>query len=339
MPDESLMVAWRAAEAAAGGPEEASEVPSEATETTEPDAPALAAEPKAAAKEEAKAAVKEVALATGEIEQLKALSEKLGYKIEDGRVTVAERAKLREEKREARAKITALEADLGQKVTQARESLKGFVTAKDAWERGDIDGFAKALGGYADWNELQKDVINRFADPSYKEIQELKRKQKDRDDRDTQQAEQSRQVAVNRERTEAIAAYKRGLSQEMAGSSDPLVKAMHEDSFFVDAIHAIQDKNYDRATDSTLTPEEALEHMAPGQQSAFRAELSALYARLRPAFEPAGTVSAQPGKKSGKTSVTKREAEPPHISKPGGSGFMDPKDREYWANQLKSSED
>ncbi len=336
--DESLMSAWRTAEAAtaASAPEEAAAPEAEAEAPAEPtDAASEGETPAAEAK--VKAIVKDVAAAKDEIEQLRELTKRLGYKMEDGRVTVGERAKLREEKRDSKLRIQSLESQLDLKINNAKESLKSYVAAKETWEAGDIDGFAKTLG-YEDWNGLQTDVIHRFADPSYKKIQELQRKQRERDERDANDAETAQKVAANRERMEAVATYKRGLSQEMTNSENPLVKAMATDSFFQDAIYQLQEAHYDRSTDTTITLEEAIEMVPRGMTRSLKDEMRGLFDKLQAAFgaSPPDPAKAPPAKRA-KTGTLPREAEAPHVGKTGGSGFMDAKDREYWANQLKSS--
>src|SRR5690242_18576387 len=139
MPDESLMSAWRAAEVAAGGPEvetPAAPEPAAAEPASSP-ADAAAAETKVEPAKADKAASVEATGDSEELKQLRALAAKLNMKLEDGRVTVAERVALREEKREAKARAAKLEAELMGRVAEKEKGLDPFIAAKKAWEAKD----------------------------------------------------------------------------------------------------------------------------------------------------------------------------------------------------------
>lgn len=336
MADESLMAAWRVAEAASGGPETSEPAATEPAETQEPAATtASTPEPKTEpAKSDQAASVAETG-DSAELKQLKELATKLNMKLEDGRVTVAERVALREEKREAKARIAKLETELLGRVAEKEKGLDPFIAAKKAWEAKDIDGFAKALG-HDSWAALNGEMLNHFADPNYKLIQELRRKDAEREEALAKEREQLKQTEQNRARMEAQAAYKKTLAQELAGSPDPLCKALADDPMFQDVIYRIQQSRFDQESGSTVTPEEALEIAQNGKT--FRSEMLALYKRLHAAF--GGQTAAAPPAKTGKTGKTsQREAERPHVVKNAGSGFMDPSEREYWAQQLKASQE
>jgi hypothetical protein len=347
--NESLMTAWRAAEAQT----EASGVPKDApAEVAEPGTPAAAApaaevKDKPPAKDAVPETVAEVAETgdSAELAQLKALTKKLNFKIEDGRVTVAERVKFRQERREAQQRLESLQTELLDKVKAQHGEVEPFINAAKRFDESDWDGFAAELGkrkGHAwkGWDDLQKHLMNTMADPSYQVVQELKRKEQERDAAEQRRQTAEKETTANRQKQEAIANYQKGLAQEASGSEDPIAKALADDPAFIRAVYQIQDAHYDRTNDSTVTLEEALDLPPPGGKTPLRAQLKSMYERLHKAFGGEATLpAALPGKKVGKTGAIKREAEAAHVSKGGGgAGYMDPKEREYWAQQLKASE-
>src|ERR1043165_541784 len=135
------------------------------TEET-PEKPAESAPSKAAPKKDAKQAAgdpKETKRA-----QLKTLAEELGLNVDDSTVTVAERAEHRAAMRRDREQLANERAELekAKALKPEQQAAAEFgASVKDAYERGDPDAFAKALGA-KDFNEFQQSFIKRLADPN-----------------------------------------------------------------------------------------------------------------------------------------------------------------------------
>lgn len=264
--------------------------------------------------------------------QLLELAKKLGYEVDDKRIDTAERAEFRHYKQQQRAALAAAQADLEKKraeaeehyskrtaeaeakaeerLAQAQSELEFANKLSQAAEDGDYDGLAVLLGR-KDWNELQQDVIAKFADPGYKELQELKRwKQQQEEEklkskseqeraekeRKAEEERQAREVQRQQEiqaRQQQLAAYHKQLSEKMATSEDPLTRVMSSDPSYIAAIVRIQQENWDPETESTVTAEQAAKLAIKGAPSPLIAEMESLYKRLHTVFGGATGQSAQ----------------------------------------------
>lgn len=242
-------------------------------------------EKKAAKSDEKKPADEIEASPDAEEAQFKALAEKRGFIIENGRVTTVERAKFREERRTHSEALKNAEAAALAKIDEARKSFDGDLTrARDlttAIESGDPNALAKALGR-KDWNELQEHFLSHQADPNYKRVLELEEwKRSQEQERERAQAE-AKQREEHQARAQAQHEYKVGLSTRMKGSKDPLIAAMAEDPLFVNAIFSIQSAHYDGS--GTIEPEQAAKLVQRGQTQSLVDHMKLLYERLGKAF-------------------------------------------------------
>lgn len=239
----------------------------------------------------------DASLATGELEQLKALATKLGLALEDGKVTTTERVNLRQERSENLRAIAQAEKDAIAKVQAARgewePKIKRVEDLEAASKAGDYDAIAKILG-FDDWNKLQDDQIQRLADPNYKRVRELEERLKREDEEKAKAKEEGERQQATQAELAAQANYKRGLQTTMAGSGDPLVKAMADMPNFVNAVFRVQQQHWQESGGrDTISAESAAKFAPPGGMS-LEAELKTLYERLTPVFgktvaAPAGT--------------------------------------------------
>ncbi len=265
--------------------------------------------------------------ATGEVDQLKALAEKLGMALEDGKVTTTERVKLREERRANLAAIAQAERDALENVKKARGEWEPRIAKVEALESalkaGDYDALAK-VAGFEDWNKLQDDVIQRLADPNYKRVRELEERLK-RDDEERAKAkeDEERQQATQAELA-AQANHKRGLVKVMGQSQDPLVKAMHDVPSFVNAVFNVQRKLYQESGGRDVTtPEAALKYVPEGGVSLYD-ELKSFFDRVSPIFaKPAAPPAGTPAQPKPKTAPVPPPAPAPRERPKFGSGFGD----------------
>lgn len=265
-----------------------------------------------------------------EMEEFRAKAAKLGYELDAGKVTIRERAAFREERRKAksaieemsRAERAALEserASTAKERAEHAEKLKRVEAIDRAIEIGDYQELAR-LAGKKDWDDLQKDVIAKLADPNYKELQELKRKESEREAKEHQQAEKAEQQAKEREtaaqeaaRREGQHRYKQYLAQTLQQSKHPLVSSLADDPTFVEAIFRIQEEHWDG--ESTVTPEQAIKLAIKGASLSLEDELRQLHARLTKGLhiEEAPAAPPAPAKGKSKTDTTpsrKTEAAP-----------------------------
>lgn len=286
--------------------------------------------------------------------QLLELAKKLGFEVDDKRVDTAERAEFRRYRQEQRNALAAAQADLEKKraeaeehyskrtseaekaaeerLAQAQSELEFANKLSQAAEDGDYDGLAVLLGR-KDWNELQQDVIAKFADPGYKELQQLKRwKQEQEEEKAKSKAEQeraekerkaeeerqAREVQRQQEiqaRQQQLAAYQKQLSERMASSEDPLTRVMSSDPSYIAAIVRIQQENWDPETESTVTAEQAAKLAIKGAPAPLLDEMKNLYQRLHTVFGSAGQ-SAQPANTTSTENTPQVEKKPAPKSAP-----------------------
>lgn len=267
--------------------------------------------------------------------QLAELVKELGMQMEDGKVTVAERAALREERRQAKAEIVRLEQEAKARTDamvaslEEREAkLKPGMGKLEQFERAVADDDHEAIAklmGFEDYDKWQEHIIGVKSDPNYKTLRSLKeRVEKDaqeRADREAaaakdaeEQAAKAEQTERQRKQQEIDAGYCRDLSKQMAESDNPLLKAFSDDPQFVGAVFRIQKENWDGVTPMPI--EQAIKTPARGAKVPLEAELKRIYDKLVPIFStpvssPGATVAAvkagvgkpapEPAKKVGRT--------------------------------------
>ena len=255
--------------------------------------------------EKAKRPAKEKPIAVtpeAEQEQLKALAEKHGFILENGRVTTAERAKFREERRTHSEALKTAETNALSKIEEARKTFETELgmarTITAAIETGDANALAKALGR-EDWNKLQEHFLSHQADPNYKRVLELEEKVRQREEREKQEEAQRTEREQQQQRIQAQNQYKATLAESMKPSKDPLIASMAEDPLFINAIFAIQQAHYDGS--QTVTPEQAIKLVPRGGQRSLYDEMKTLHERLSKAFASAApaapVVEAPPARK------------------------------------------
>ncbi|HEX6275790.1 MAG TPA: hypothetical protein VFZ53_22265, partial [Polyangiaceae bacterium] len=122
------------------------------------------------------------------------------------------------------------------------------------------------------------------------------------------QRQQAEQRAQEQQRQAAIQGYKQQLSVAARASKDVTVSKLAGFPDVIEMIYAVQNDNYDRMTNSTVTPEQAMDLPLPNGRGTPRAILRQWRDALTEAF-PAETppaAAATPPKAKGKT-----DAKPP----------------------------
>jgi hypothetical protein len=161
----------------------------------------------------------------------------------------------------------AREAEFAKKeaefTTTHGEKLKKTTAILDAFERGDPESFAQALGA-KDFNELQQSWIKRLADPNYMELRKLQLESEERRNKETQAAKDAEQAAAARQRTEIRQGYMRSLAEQCKASTNPLLREMHDDPAFLQDIYRIQEENWDDDAQKTVTLDEAIKMAIKG---------------------------------------------------------------------------
>lgn len=308
----------------------------ELAEAEEPEKPAPAAAKKPAATDPNEA----------KREQLKTLIAELGMEMEDRRVTTAERAAFREERRQAKEALASLERDTMARLdaaTKAREEQ----SAKDAPRFDKLSQFERAIGegdheamakiaGFENYDKLQEHIIALKSDPAYKRLMaveekaaRIERETKEREEASEKaRAEQEARLTAEQQQQEQARVrneYMTQLSAQMAKSNDPLVKAMSDDPSFVGAVFRVQQEHWDG--EQTLTPEQAIRTAAKGAQNPLMAELKRLHERLAPIF---GSAPAVP--KPAEAPAKGKPVRTPPVGKPPAPSKA-PNDDHEWKKQ------
>lgn len=281
--------------------------------------------------------------------QFEALARKLGMVVDGNRVTVAERATFRQQRQQKLTEVQQIEAAARQRAQQieaeAQAKVGPAMRAQAAWDAGDYDGFAKALGK-KDWNELNREAIGRFADPNYKRVRELEtwKEQQEASARQAQQVQAAQQQEAQRQ--QAIAGYKAELSAGMKESTDRVVRAFHDDPQFLDAVYAVQNEHFDGV--ATITPEEAAHARPRGGGKTLAEEMHALYLKLDSVFRADAAASEhesaaqatesdraapKPVRQSAKTSIPQRKAT--EAAAPGGKYRDEKHFLEHWTARMQ----
>lgn len=322
-----------------------------------PKAKAKAAPAKPAAKEPAEKAAKpanddgnkqaEPADENTKLTQLKALAKDLGLEVDTSHVTHSDYKKMRlwkdrqvDQLKQREARMQEQERQLMQQIREAKDEAEKHITSNSerltkaekilaAYDAGDADGLAQALGK-KDWNEVQDDIIAKNSDPNYKKMRELERWKQEQEEREKRAEEEATRAEVEAQerakqesRQRAREKYRSDLAAGMKESKDRVVREMADDPIFVNTIFMIQEDNYDPSTRRTVTPEQALRMTVNGGNSAVIEALKEQRARLNRALEeldapPAEPVKpntnklgAKPRPKSAPVSPAEKETSPP----------------------------
>lgn len=223
-----------------------------------------------------------------ELSQLEALAAKRGLVLEGGKITAKERAEFRAWKRSQQQAIEQRERELLGKVegtkAELREQIEFAQRVTQLADDHDFDGLAKLLR-FENWDGLQAAYASRLTDPNYRQLRELQEERRQRKEREEQEA---RSKAENERRTrlqQAQATYREELSASCAQSANKIVRSLAKDPDFLAVVSAIQREEYDPRTQTTVTPEQALELVGPRRQQALSARLKELREALNSAFE------------------------------------------------------
>ena len=214
--------------------------------------------------------------------QLEALAKELGFRIDGAAVSVAERVQFREQRRKFNEATATQQAEFNRGFQAKLAELEAPRAAFAAWQAGDFDGFAKALGE-GDWNGLNRKAIQRHADPNYKLVQELRDKEAKREA--DEKAAKERYQAQQREQATAqqINTYKVNLGKLATESTDPVARAFADDPMFLDAVYRVQAENFVEGQDP-ISIEDAIRLSPRRGGSPLLEELRALYKRAAAAF-------------------------------------------------------
>jgi hypothetical protein len=209
---------------------------------------------------------------------------------ENDKVLPSERAKFNNWKHKQAILLDRREQELlakiGEREKAAEARIKKADAVEKAYELGDYDALAKALGA-EDWNKLQEDVVSKLADPNYKRLRELEKFKAEQTEREEKQKREYKQQQAQRQRQEAIGKYFVDLKKQMTSSKDPLMSAMAEEPNFAQAIYRIQQEQWDGT--ETVTPEQALKIPAKGATKSLDQELKDLYGKLHKVYGGSGS--------------------------------------------------
>ncbi len=214
--------------------------------------------------------------------QFEALAKELGFKLDGQTVSVAERAQFREQRRKFNESTAAQQAQFDAKFKAQLAELDAPRAAFAAWQAGDYDGFAKALGE-GDWNGLNRKAIQRHADPNYKLVQELRDKEAKREADEKAAKERAQREQKERATAQQVQTYKVNLGKLASESSDPVARAFADDPMFLDAVYLVQAENFVEGQDP-ISIEDAIRLSPRRGGSPLLEELRALYKRAAAAF-------------------------------------------------------
>ncbi len=265
---ESGDSAWEAAEKGAAAHEaelvaQGLPVPGgDAGAIQETEAPAKPAEP---TKPAAKGRTEPTGDKSAKLKRLEALAGELGMRVDANRVEVAERVKLREERRQHREQITREQAQFQARMAEESGKFQGSAAKYEAFEKAreanDFEGMAKA-SGFDSWKALVNEHTKRMASPEYREIQELKRRDAEREEAIKTDRARQEQAQQAQQHATSIAAYKAGMAEELKASGIQVdgvrVEAMASDPHIVGMLYDVRADHY-RATGEELDLQEVLE--------------------------------------------------------------------------------
>jgi len=179
--------------------------------------------------------------------------------------TPKERAEFRAWKRKQLARIEASKREVAELAAKELEALKPIRSAADALKARDLDGFAKLVGeqlglDVSDWSGLNKHILRQHTSPEYQEVQELRRDKIERERKEREQAQRAEVESAKQQQAAARTEYQKRLQGELKGIEGPSA-ILAEDAEFVRAVFAVQMREYDQSTDSTVSAKEAAEEV------------------------------------------------------------------------------
>jgi len=251
-----------------------------------------------------------------ELEELKVRAAKLGFLLEDGKITTKDRAELRLAKKKATDEIAAKQREMLTQVEQATLTHKERIERADkilsAVDSKDHDEIAK-VHGFESWDAMVEDRINRLADPNYQRLKKLEQEAKERAERDERAAKEHEERQRTQARIQAQAQYRQQLATQMKVSTNKLVQAFADDPGFIAAIFNIQQQNYDGA--QVPTPEQAIRMKSQNAAESPYEYIERVYRRAKGVFEePPPVEAAKPAptaKPAPKTSAPPKPAPAP----------------------------
>lgn len=220
---------------------------------------------------------------------------------------VKHRHNIREQQRKLEERERAMSEQLAAKIKEHEGDIELGRALKKAKASGDYDGVAKALGE-ENWEALQNDFIKRLADPNHQRLLELEKQIKQREEQEQTQRQQAEQRAQEQQRQALVQGYKQKMSVDMRASKDPAVAKLAGFPDVVEMLYTVQNDNFDRTTNSTVTLEQAMDLPMPGNRGTPRAILRQWRDALTEAF-PAD--AAAPAGGAPPKAKTKTDAKPP----------------------------
>lgn len=219
---------------------------------------------------------------------LEALAKKLGFGFSGDAVVTRERVHFREKVRKAQersvAEDQARREAFAQEVSKWEPKVKRAEEFHAAWERGDVDGIAKAVGKEK-WDDVLMHISNVHTNPSERRLMELEQREKERE----LQAQEHARILTEQRRAQEEAMAQQQLKARIAGemkqSGDRFLSTMADDPGFVEAVFNVQRAQYHK-TGNVPRPDQAVDLPGPSgvslrnQMRAFQRLLSAGFSEL-----------------------------------------------------------
>jgi hypothetical protein len=182
----------------------------------------------------------------------------LGLEYEGNAVTVADRARLREEKRNLKARLAEDRAAFEEEAAETTSRLQARVTKASkleaAIEANDLDAIAQAMGVQS-WNHLSEQALKRQLNPEHKELMRLRKEQRDGEENRKAQEKAYKEHEANQRHHEQRQNYQREIVTAL--HQQKKYKAFADDPLFISGIMKHQEANWDG--EETLSLEEAAE--------------------------------------------------------------------------------
>ncbi len=274
------------------------------------------------------------------IARLKADAKELGWEVEANAVTVADRARFREEKRTFRQKLQA-EAEEARAYleSEARKHGEGVQRAQklqEAIDNNDLDGVARAIGR-GSWNELTDEAFRRQMSPEHKELMELRRQRAEGERIRKQQAAEAETAARAREAHMQRQKYEKELASQIGALKDPVLAAFADDPMFVQGVMHYQQQEWDG--EETISVQEAAKKALADAQAVHDKLSKRLGARAAPKPETqvptSEATNAEQQRRKSPKNVSQREASDASANADGE--FDEKAWTKKWSAQLKTS--
>jgi len=246
-------------------------------------------------------------------ERIKALREEaeaLGLEYEGNAVTVSDRAKFREEKRNMKNKLAADRQAFEQEASEATKRLEAgaekATRLEAAIEANDLDGIAQAMGQQS-WNHLSEQALKRQLNPEHQELMRLRRENREKGENEKKLIKEQEEARQEQQRQVARQNYRTDVSEKL--SKTKKFKSFADDPLFLSGVLKHQEDNWDG--EETLSLEEA------GELALKDARL--IYDKLHERFggqaasqpenntSASGTVAEKPGRKAPPKTVSQSE--------------------------------